>query len=441
MKKKIKRAHILLLVLMGLCGALLGTGVALLILTLTMDEKALSLGGFICLILVAALCLALPLLIHYRDSLINVLMLDNALFGREVSFLDEDKFFKKHQKELPTVYALRVKLEHVDDLETKKVYFSLCDALEIHVSPAASIGYTRSGDFLFVAEHVQALLKGLENAEKKMLSDSNIAPFSLMIGFSNHGDDIQTRAKEALDATMINSSIRESMSKLEYKEENEDKTANFDIENEVKMQRFHFDVEEYAHEEEHIGLLVPSLYDASRGDILGKDLFRRAELYHVRAILDMHCFENAVQYLVRNLDKTLLLRIGMESIEDPEFLGKISAELQQNNVPANQLMLMIPALNLSEYYVRNFIAHARGLGIRIGVYEYGGEDVLSLCKIAPEVISFKTESTRLDASRNELDALLSVVSAVSSRAFIETGLLGEESSYYQKMVEQKEEEA
>ena len=64
MRKKIKAIHVLLLCLTGLLGVLLGIGVALLALNLTTQEKWLTFAGLLCLIVLAALCLALPLLVH-----------------------------------------------------------------------------------------------------------------------------------------------------------------------------------------------------------------------------------------------------------------------------------------------------------------------------------------------------------------------------------------
>ena len=452
MKKRIKRLQITLFILMALAGIALGMGVALLCLNLTTDAKGVSFGGLICLIIVAALCLALPLIAHYRSALIATLLLCNSLFGREVTFLDEDAFYKKHQKEIATVYALRLKLEHGDDLVVKKVYFSLSNALQEEIAPIADIGYTRGGDFIFLAENEKTFRKAMEAVEKKMLGDSSIPPFTLLLGCSNVGEDIPARAKEAIEATMIDSSIRESLSLVAYQSEEKDQTITFSVEKEESMQRLHYDLDEYVHGDERVGLLRPRLYDATRGDIQGKDLFHRCELYRVRGQLDMRSFIHALAYLEKNQDLRVFLRLGMESIENADFLPEIMAELDQKQISASRIVLMINALNMDEFHVRRFIEHARGLGFGIGVYEYGGENVLSLAKLHPEVVSIKTENTRQNADRGQLDALLNVVESVSSRPFVEKDLLGEERSYYQKEViepeapaegesEQKEEKA
>ena len=440
MRKKIKRIHIWLLVLTALLGGLLGTGVALLCLNLTTDAKGVSFAGLICLILVAALCLSLPLVVHYRDTVLNRLVHCNAVYGREVSFLDEDAFFKKHGQEIATVYALHPKVVFGDDLAIKTVFYSLCDALEEYVAPIASIGYARTGEFLFIVDNENTLMDALKRVEEKMLKDDTIPPFILLLGLSETGADITERASEAITATLIDSSIRESLSLVAYTADKEKQMSVLNLANEEDKGRLRYDMDEYLHDEERVTLVSPALYDAIRGEIKGKELFRRCDLFHVREEFDLRCVSNAVNYLKGHEGVTAIVRLGADSLESADFLPKMAEVVKSGEVPCSSIMIMIPALQIDSIYVRTFINHAKGLGFRIGVYEYGGENILSLTKIAPEIMMFKSENTRQNAPRNELDALLNVANAISSKAFLEEGLLGQECSYYQKEA-QKEEEA
>ena len=445
MRKKIKAIHVLLLCLTGLLGVLLGIGVALLALNLTTQEKWLTFAGLLCLIVLAALCLALPLLVQYRANILNRIMNENALFGQDVSFDEEEEFLRKHRKEIAPVYALHVKHNGYDELAEKTIQFALTQALEEQISKIASIGYTRNGDFLFIVDKENSFLEAMKTVQNKMLEDTSVPPFTLLLGYSDVGEDILSRAEEALNATLKDSSIRESLSLVRYDKQSEESRAPFQLDQEEEMGRLTYVMDEYVHDEERVALVRPSLYDPLRGDIHGKDLFHRVELYHLRYQLDQRSFEHVFDYLLEHPETRVFVRIGQESLVSAGFLPYLTSKMQEKGLEYKRIVLLINALNAFDASAKEFARHCKALGFGIGIYEYGGENVLELSKFAPEVMMFKTENTRQGAPKEQLDALLQVARSIGAHIFVQAGRQGDDASYYVREAvpeaEQKEEEA
>ena len=439
MRKKLRRIHAFLLVLTAMLGALLGTGVALLALNFTTDMKGISFAGLICLLLTALLCLLLPYFTHVRDALMQRIAMSNSLFGKETEFLEEDLFFKKFKKDNRPVYGLHIKMNNCDELTTKILYFAVANALQEKVARHAEIGYTRTGDFIFLTRDEATLLRALEEADELLRKDETTAPYALLLGVSSLGKTVYERAGEALTAALIDSSIRANLSLLVFKQEEQSHLVPLDLSIEEEMGRLNYGFEEYEHNYEPLFLLDPSLYDPTRGHVNGKDFFHRVDLYRLRFNFDQRCLERCYEKAKENEDAVIAIRLGRESIESAGFLPYFMHKLEEQGLTPERFMFLLPAMHITDSSLRAFAHHTKGLGIHVGLYEYGGEDVSALLKVAPEMSTIKPEMTRPSASRKELDVICDILASTSTKIFIEEGLLGQERSDYKRPVIEVEE--
>ena len=420
MRKRIRKAQALLLALIALTGIVLGTGVTLLCLNLTQDDKNLTFYGLICLIAVAALCLSLPFLTQHRDSLVEALAKSTLLYGGDVNYLDSERFCKRvKKKDHRPIYCVHARIYGGNEIDFKEVRHAFALAFDEVASKASLRGYSPEGDFLFVSDKEEAIIDAVHQANEAMLKNEALPSFALLLGVSRSEGDSAQRTYQAHLAALIDEDKRPSLSLVEYKEAKEGGLEDFDLENEISMGRLTLDFDVYEHEGELLAFSNPDLYDSRRGQVRSKDLFHRADIYYVRDKLDRFVMEASYDFLKQHMDHKVAIRLGAKSFIDPNFLKNLAEQLKNREIPADSYYLMISATDFVSFDARAFVSHARGMGFHIGLYEYGGEDVLTLLQVAPELMTLKRENLRPSANANELEALISIVNQAKAKLLIE----------------------
>ena len=75
-----------------------------------------------------------------------------------------------------------------------------------------------------------------------------------------------------------------------------------------------------------------------------------------------------------------------------------------------------------------FLHKAKGLGIKVGAYEFAGEHFEDFLKAELDFIFIKPELLRKNASVSVINKMVDVLNALNIPVYIEQGKLGEERS-------------
>lgn len=427
--KRLRRMNRWLVILALLLGIALGTAAALLSLSLSSDQKGLSLGGLIAVVLTAILALVFPILVHYREAWIYKVNSMQLRFGTEVPFLDETAFLDavdRSRNDSP-VYAIHLTLVGTpSELERKGAGFALAEALAIATPKAWKTGYTELGDLLFFGPSSdEEFLELCHNVDEKLTHDRDVPPYCLLLGVSVSGKDALEKANQALTATLLDQFTRGNLSLQKYYEE-EPILSKLDLDYEREQGRLDYFLAPFGRNEEdgslELALLVPSIYDAYRGQLSDKDLYHSVELTSSRLSLDLDAAKSAVEVLAEHPEiKLLALRIGPETLVGSSFLSDLARQMEEAGVESNRLSLFLFAPSLGDSSILPFVEKARGLGFGIGVYEYGGESLERLGQVNPEYAFIKPEMLRKSASDEALKRLLLALKGFGVKPLLEPG--------------------
>ena len=431
--EKIKRYGIILLVLMAICGVGLGVSVTLFALSFFDARRGFVLAGFVCAIISTALTLVLPFLIHARDN--QIAKVDTMLreFGQEVSFLNEKEFLKtiERKRAVPKIYALHVELAaSVNELKRKEVGFALSKAIEGNPMDDTLIGYDSEGNFVFyTTNRERELIKTLKKVEAELLKNASLPTLSLLLGASRSEGDYPRMIEEAIAASSFSAENRSDLDLFVYDEEKQEEKS-IDIAKEIEHGRLSFYVQPFVKEgEDGVELLAPTLYDAFRGDISGKDLSQAMMLLKALPQLDDASIKRAINRLRETDDShSVIVRISKESAQNPSFLGEIAEKMEKAMIKKERLIIGYLSLDLGEKSVRLSVNKAKALGFRVCVYDYGGENVDRLIGASFSFALIKPELLRKTSDPEVLHSMVKVLSAIGIPALIEKGKLCEELS-------------
>lgn len=425
--KKVRRYNIILLLLMALCGILLGFGATMLILSLQDKRAVYSFCGLICTILAAGLALALPFLTMHRDNLVARVDKLMEAFGRETNFLDEKAFLKEVAKRrpVPCIYALHLELtQGISELKRKEVGYALSEGVETVFNADAIIGYDKGDFFFFTFLDESEFVESAKKVEQMLLSNKDLPILALLMGVSKSKEGYPQMIEEAIFAARFAAERRDSLTIQPY--EPAEKEKDIDLAKEEEMGRLSYFSSPFGDGEERVSVLSPVLYDSFRGNLEDKDLLRAMTLFKARKELDKACLLRAVTYLQeKDAIGSMMVRIGEESAQNPLLLSEIAAKMAEASIEPARLILAFNVLELDKKNVKYTIAKAKSLGLRLGIYEFGGSGVETLIGQGFEYALIKPELLRTSADPDFLADVTNVLYALRISPLIEKGKLGE----------------
>ena len=277
----------------------------------------------------------------------------------------------------------------------------------------AYLGYLPPSTILF------AVKKGDLRANAEDIAKQSLATFGLdptlptlkfLVGIEDDKSiDAKTRLEHAIIAASYDSLSRLSGEALVYDKAMEVSAIGegYDIESAIKEDRLELSYVQLLNKRNKTAALFVEvkLFDASRGLILRRDLFREADNLGFATRMDSHIVAQAIKTLVewdaelRHKPAMLILPCTRSSLYEAAFLFNVKKFALDNGIALSRLCLGIPGSLLAddESYTATLSKKAHALGLKVAILDFASKCPLHRIKeIVPDIVSFDDDFATLD---------------------------------------------